>query len=295
MPIAKPEDPINTKNKIVPIRQDTTLSTPKAAVQQQPEEQQVQTVEVTFNEKTAAVSVSNSRRQRSRRARGSGRTSEALSRDDQCMFMWEEEQYQRLFHSSKSGADSVAKIGLTLASGQRVKAGESVSRALIDSHLQLLREDLTHLQREVILRPPKPPSKKNRDLVTKETVPSSRKSKTRRRDLLRYDSDSDGDDHSVSLLSSASVTSKLSEASTKHSGRYATMTPDGSDTPMESPITLEDGLFIHRREHVNSARGSDSSAVVTNPDFFRTTRAKTDHTDVTMIDNRRPFIRKNHV
>ena len=38
MPIAKPEDPINTKNEIVPIRQDTTLSTPKAAAQQQPEE-----------------------------------------------------------------------------------------------------------------------------------------------------------------------------------------------------------------------------------------------------------------
>jgi hypothetical protein len=73
------------------------------------------------------------------------------------------------------------------------------------------------------------------------------------------------------------------------------MNPDGSDTPMESPITLDDGLFIHRREHVNSARGSDASAVVTNPDFFRTTPAKTDHTDVTMIDNRRPFIKKNHV
>ena len=128
-PIAKPED------EIVPLRQDATLATPKADAEQQPEEQPLHTGEVTFNHRSAAVSVSNSRRQRSRIAKSSGRTSKALSRDEQRMFLWEEEQYQRLFHSSKSGADPVAKIGLTLASGRRVKPGESVTLALIDSHL----------------------------------------------------------------------------------------------------------------------------------------------------------------
>jgi hypothetical protein len=73
------------------------------------------------------------------------------------------------------------------------------------------------------------------------------------------------------------------------------MNPDGSDSPMESPIALQDGRFIHRREHVNAAQHSNSGAVVTSPDFFRQVPSKTDHSDVTLIDSRRPFIRKNHV
>jgi hypothetical protein len=109
-PIAKQEDPHNTKNETVPISQVTALTTPKADAEQQPEEQPQHTGEVTFHQQSAAASVGNSRRQRSRIAKSSGRTSKALSRDEQRMFLWEEEQYQRLFHSSKSGADPVAKI-----------------------------------------------------------------------------------------------------------------------------------------------------------------------------------------
>ena len=86
-PIAKPEDSASKKNDSSSVRQDTSPSTPKAAGQRQPEEQQVKTAEVTFVEKTSAVSISNSRRQRSRKAKGSGRTSEALSREEQSLFM----------------------------------------------------------------------------------------------------------------------------------------------------------------------------------------------------------------
>jgi hypothetical protein len=85
-PIAKPEDSASKKNDSSSIRQDTSPSTPKAAEQRQPEEQQVKTGEVTFFEKASAVSISNSRRQRSRKAKGSGRTSEALSREEQSYF-----------------------------------------------------------------------------------------------------------------------------------------------------------------------------------------------------------------
>ena len=126
-PIARPdEDPHNKKKETVPISQGTALTTPKHDTQQQSE--------VTFHLQPAA-SVSNSRRQRSRTAKNTGRTSRALSRDEQRMFLWEEEQYQRLFNSSRSGADPIAKIGLTLASGQRVKPGESLTPDLIDSPL----------------------------------------------------------------------------------------------------------------------------------------------------------------
>ena len=295
-PIAKPEDSSNMKNDSVSVRQDTNLSTPQAPEHRQLEEQQLKTAEVTFVEKTTAISITNSRRQRSRRAKSSGRTSEALSRDEQAFFMWEESQYELLFRSSELGADPVAKVGLTLASGRHVKAGESLDRSLIEIHLRQLREDLTYAQKEAILRPTKVPAKKERDKRAKSTSSSSRKTKSRRRDLeLHSDSDSDNDSRSVSVLSSASVGSKISEASTKHSGKYATMDPDGSDRPMQSPIHLEDGRFIHRREHVNAAQHSNSGAVVTSPDFFRQVPAKTDHSDVTLIDSRRPFIRKNHV
>ena len=126
-PIARPdEDPHSTRKETVPISQGTALTTPKHDAQQPPE--------ATFLQQPAA-SISNSRRQRSRTAKNTGRTSRALSRDEQRMFLWEEEQYQRLFNSSRSGADHIAKIGFTLASGQRVKPGESLTPDLIDSPL----------------------------------------------------------------------------------------------------------------------------------------------------------------
>ena len=111
-PIAKPEDSSNMKNDSVSVRQDTNPSTPQAPEHRQLEEQQLKTAEVTFVEKTTAISITNSRRQRSRRAKSSGRTSEALSRDEQAFFMWEEAQYGLLFRSSEPGADPVAKAGL---------------------------------------------------------------------------------------------------------------------------------------------------------------------------------------
>ena len=74
------------------------------------------------------------------------------------------------------------------------------------------------------------------------------------------------------------------------------MNPDGTDSPMESPIELHGGNFIHRREHLHSLRTMDAKgAVITDPKYFRTSTSKTDHTDVTMIDNRRPFITKGHI
>ena len=227
-PIAKLPDPHDdTKKETASTSQDASLTTPNHDTQLQSEERGQLAPEVTFH-LPRAFSVSISRRQRSRTAKAGGRTSRALSQDEQRMFLWEEGQHQRIFDSSRFGADPIARIGFTLASGQRVKPGESLAPDLVDSHLTQLREDLTHAQRETILRPSKPASKK-----AKETVSSGRRGKTRRRDLQMYDSESSDDEHSVSLLSSAS--DRLSEASSKHSGLYATMNPDGSDTPWSPP------------------------------------------------------------
>ena len=115
-PIAKPADSSHQKNDSVLFSQETNPSTPQAPEHRQLEEQQLKTAEVTFVEKAAAVSIPDSRRQRSRLAKSSGRTSEALSRDEQAFFMWEESQYGLLFRSSELGADPIARAGLTLAS-----------------------------------------------------------------------------------------------------------------------------------------------------------------------------------
>ena len=79
--------------------------------------------EVTFKSDPVATSIA-SRRQRSRKSR-LGRTSRALSRDEQLMIKWEDEQYRITFNSAKPGADPIARIAITLASGQRVRPGEA--------------------------------------------------------------------------------------------------------------------------------------------------------------------------
>ena len=133
-PIAKLEDPHDdTKKETAATSQDASLTTPNHDTQLQSEEREQHTPEVTFHLPRAS-SVSISRRQRSRTAKAGGRTSRALSQDGQRMFLWEEEQYQRIFDSSRSGADPVARIGFTLASGQRIKPGESLTPDLYDAH-----------------------------------------------------------------------------------------------------------------------------------------------------------------
>ena len=142
--------------------------------------------EVTFKSDPVATSIA-SRRQRSRKSR-LGRTSRALSRDEQLMIRWEEEQYHITFKCAKPGADPIARIAITLASGQRVRPGEALAPDLVDRYLSLLREDLTHEQCEKILRPP--PAK------------SLRNHRTRRREA-HSDSDDSEEDY-VSLLSDTS-------------------------------------------------------------------------------------------
>ena len=61
-PIAKHEDSSSTKNDLVFPSQDTNPSTPQAPMHRQLEEQPLKTAEVTFVEKTTAVSITNSRR-----------------------------------------------------------------------------------------------------------------------------------------------------------------------------------------------------------------------------------------
>jgi hypothetical protein len=112
-PIAKHEDSSSTKNDLVFPSQDTNPSTPQAPVHRQLEEQQLKTVEVTFVEKTPAISITYSRRQRARvksrktaevtlvekapaisitysrrqrSHRAKCRTAEARSRDEQAVF-----------------------------------------------------------------------------------------------------------------------------------------------------------------------------------------------------------------
>ena len=273
-PIAKLADSSHQKNDSIPSQEVNPSTPPVSLVRQLEEEHQSKPAEVTFMEKAAAPSVGviasvpskprNSRRHKARSAKLSGRTSESFSRDDQAFFMWEDSTHDLLFRdSSEPGGDPIARAPLTLASGRYIKAGDSLDKSLVDIHLRQLRDDLTFDQREVILRGhPKPPAKKERDKRAAKST-ASRKSKSRRRDPqhLTDDSDSDNDSRSVSILSNASNVSKNSEVS-KHSGKYTTMDPDGKDQPMQSPIQLEEGRFIHRREHVNSAQHTNAGAVV---------------------------------
>ena len=224
-PIAKPEASIDDKR--------ITSSTSPDEAPITPIHNTTHHTEVTFKSDSVATSIA-SRRQRSRKSR-LGRTSRALSRDEQLMIRWEDEQYHITFNSAKPGADPIARIAITLASGQRVRPGEPLAPDLIDSYLSQLREDLTHQQCEKILRPP--PAKSGR---TKDR-------RTRRREMHSDSEDSEED--YVSLLSETS--DRHSEVSSKHSGQYLTMNPDGSDSPMESPIELYGGNFVHRREHLH--------------------------------------------
>ena len=144
-PIAKPKASVDTKSSASSTSQDEALlTTPIQNTTNQPE--------VTFKPDPVAASIA-SRRRRSRKT-NVGRTSRSLSRDEQLMIKWEDEQYYATFNSSKPGADPIARIAITLASGQRVRAGEALAPDLIDIYLSQLREDLTHDQCEKILRPP---------------------------------------------------------------------------------------------------------------------------------------------
>ena len=145
------------------------------------------------------------------------------------------------------------------------KAGETLAPNLIDIYLSQLRDDLTHDQCEKILRPP--------------STKSHRTHRVRRREASS-DSDDSEDDH-VSLLSETSE--RISEVSSKHPGQYNVMNPDGSDSPMESPIQTDGGNCIFRREHLQSLLKYDSKGpLTTNPGYFRTPTSKTDHADVTL-------------
>ena len=84
--------------------------------------------------------------------------------------------------------------------------------------------------------------------------------------------------------------SKQSDDVSQHSGKFKTPDPDNRDEPIQSPIRLEDGRFIHRREHINSAQHTNMRPVVTTPDFFRQEASTTDLAEVTLIDKRRPFV-----
>ena len=144
-PIAKFKADIDTKSSAPPTSQGgapPTTPTPNTNLPA-----------VTFEPDMAQASIAASRRRRSRRT-NVGRTSRSLSRDEQLMIKWEDEQYYATFNSSKPGADPIARIAITLASGQRVKAGEALAPNLIDIYLSQLRDDLTHDQCEKILRPP---------------------------------------------------------------------------------------------------------------------------------------------
>ena len=146
-PIAKSKASIDTKSSASSTSQDGAPPTTPIQNTNQPE--------VTFEPDPVAASIAASRRRRSRKT-NVGRTSRSLSRDEQLMIKWEDEQYYATFNSSKPGADPIARIAITLASGQRVRAGEALAPDLIDIYLSQLREDLTHDQCEKILRPPRP-------------------------------------------------------------------------------------------------------------------------------------------
>ena len=109
-PIAKFQADIDTKSSAPPTSQggaSPTTPTPNTNLPA-----------VTFDPTQASIAAS--RRRRSRRT-NVGRTSRSLSRDEQLMIRWEDEQYYATFNSSKPGADPIARINITLASGQRVK------------------------------------------------------------------------------------------------------------------------------------------------------------------------------
>ncbi len=159
-PIAKFQADIDTKSSAPPTSQggaSPTTPTPNTNLPA-----------VTFDPTQASIAAS--RRRRSRRT-NVGRTSKSLSRDEQLMIRWEDEQYRLTFDSSNVGADPIARIAITLASGQRVKAGESLAPDLIDIYLSQLREDLTRDQCERILRPPPTKSHRTHRVRRREVSP----------------------------------------------------------------------------------------------------------------------------
>ena len=218
------------------------------------------------------------------RDKSNGRTSESFTRADQAFIRWENFIYDSLFVDRPSG-DPTAIVGFTLASGRHIKIGETLDKSLIDTHIKQLRADLTFGQKEAILNQYlKPPDKSKR---TNDVVLPHQS----RRRSLRLREDADNDDRSVSTIGTTnSNLSKRSDEVSQHSGKFKTMDPDNRDEPMQSPIRLEEGRFIHRREHINSAQHTNMRPVVTTPDFFRQEASATDLAEVTLIDKRRPFV-----
>ena len=223
-----------------------------------------------------------SRRSKARSSKSEGRTSESFSRADNAFIRWENAMYDSLFADGPNG-DPTAIVPITLASGRYIKQGEPLDKSLVDTHIKQLREDLSFEDKEAILkRYLKPPDKPKR--AVKEIPP--RKSR-RRNPGLADDSDSEDDNRLMSTI--GTTTSNVSKHSDEVSKHSTTMDPENKDGPMQSPIHLHAGRFIHRREHILSAQHTSMRAVITGPEFFRQEVSNTDFNEVTLIDRRRPF------
>ena len=220
-----------------------------------------------------------SRRSKARN-KSNGRTSESFTRSDQAYTRWENFIYDSLFTDMPSG-DSTATVAFTLASGRHIKIGETLDKPLIEGHIKQLRADLTFGQKEAILSEYlKPPDKSKRTINGVLPHPS------RRHRNLNED-----DNRSMSSIGTEnSNLSKQSDNVSQHSGKFNTPDLNNRDEPMQSPIRLEEGHFIHRREHINSAQHANMRPVVTTPGFFRQEASTTELDSVTLIDKRRPFI-----
>ena len=234
------------------------------------------------NDRQAEPVNSNSRRGKARN-RPVGRTSESFTRTDQAYIRWENTVYDSLFTDRPNG-DSTAIAAFTLASGRHVKIGESLDKPLVDGHIQQLRQDLTFGQKEVILAEFLKPAERS-----KRTMPNVAPHTSRRRRNTN-----DDDDRSILTKSTEnSISSKQSGIISRYSDElnlpFTTPDPSNRQEPMQSPIRAEDGLFIHRREHVNSAQHANMRPVITTPDFSRQ-EASQEEDSVTLFDKRRPFI-----
>jgi hypothetical protein len=199
----------------------------------------------------AVTSVTSDPRPSSRRGKARnkpvGRTSESFTRTDQAYMRWENIVYDSLFTEMPNG-DSTATAAFTLASGRHNKIGETLDKPLIEGHIKQLRQDLTFGQKEVILAEFLKPAEKS-----KRTMPNVAPHPSRRRRNTN-----DDDDRSISTMgtensSSSKQSGNISRYSDELNLPFNTPDPSNRQEPMQSPIRKEDGHFIHRREHINSA------------------------------------------
>ena len=169
----------------------------------------------------------------------------------------------------------------TLASGRHIKIGETLDKPLIEGHIKQLRQDLSFGQKEDILEEYlKPAPKAKRTISNVVPRPSSRRRNT-----------NEDDDRSLSTMDTEnSNASKRSDNRSRHSGEFNTLDPTNKNEPMRSPILVEDGRFIHRREHIGSSLLAGLHAVATTPDFFRQKASTSAEDTITLFDKRRPFI-----